>query len=289
MGNRLKNRNRMDKRASSVLLAIFSRVVLCVYALLIVYPILWTIIMSLKPNSQIFKNLWGLPTELAFDNFARAWTASGIGRNFMNTVFITVVSNVLILLVCIPLSYALGRFAFRGRGTIKAIIISGMLFPGMTALLTQYIGLLRLGLVNTFTGVFILYLAVSIPFSVFMLTNFFAAIPTEFEESAQLDGCGHWRTLWLIGVPLARNGIVMLTVLQVLSCWNEYQIALTLLPSPSKRTIAVGLSQMLKDVTQQTDWAAMFAAMVIMMSLSFTIYAVFQRKITENVTMGGIK
>jgi len=277
------------KSTGSIITGIVLRVILLAYAFVIIYPIFWVVMMSLKPNSQIFHNLWGLPQQLALDNFVRAWNASRVSQYFFNTVFVTLVSNAVILLVCIPLSYTLGRYKFKGRGAIRAIIVSGLIFPSMTGLLTQYIGLLRLGLVNTYTGIVALYLAVSIAFSVFMLSNFFASIPAEFEESAQLDGCGQWRTLWFIAVPMAAPGIVMLTILQVLSAWNEYQIALTVLPSADKRTIAVGVTMMLKDVTQQTDWGAMFAAMVIFMSFSFIIYAVFQRRIADNVSMGGIK
>jgi len=245
--------------------------------------------MSLKPNQQIFQNLWGLPQELAFDNFVRAWNASRIGEAFFNSVFLTIMTNLVILAVCLPLSYTLGRLQFKGRAAIRAIIISGMLFPAITMLLTQYIGLLRIGLINTYTGIILIYLAVSIAFTVFLLSNFFASIPREFEESAMLDGCGHWRTLWLIAVPMAWPGIVMLTILNTLSIWNEYMIALTFLQTDNMRTIAVAVSVMMRDVRQATDWGAMFAAMVILMSMSFVIYAIFQRQIQENVSMGGIK
>ena len=277
------------KKIFSLAGSVLIKAILCFYALTIIYPIFWSIMMALKPNSQIFSDLWGLPHSLALDNFARAWTASKIGRNFLNTVYIDVITNVLILTVCIPLSYTLGRYKFKGRGLIKAIIVSGFLFPSMTALITQYLGLMRLGLTDTFTGLIILYLAVSITFSVFMLSNFFAGIPVEFEEAARIEGCGHWRTMLSIGIPMAAPGITTLTVLQVLSVWNEYQIALTVLKSPEKRTIAVGVTNMLGNVQEYTDWGAVFAASVILMSMSFLIYAVFQRQISDNVTMGGIK
>jgi len=274
--------------ARSVIFGVAIRLILLVYAFTIIYPIFWTVMMSLKPNQQIFHNLWGLPQTIALDNFVRAWNASRIGSAFSNSIYVTVITNIVILVVCIPLSYTLGRMKFKGRAAIRAIIVSGLLFPSITMLLTQYIGLLRIGLVNTYTGIVSLYLAVSIAFSVFLLSNFFASIPAEFEESAQIDGCGHWRTLWLIAVPMARHGIVMLAILQVLSVWNEFAIALTVL-GQDKRTIAVAVSVMMRDVRQATDWAAMFAAMVILMSLSFVIYAVFQRQISENVSMGGVK
>ena len=279
----------VKKSAGSVILAVLLRITLIVYAFIVIYPIFWTFMMSLKPNNQIFQDLWSLPKQLAPDNYVRAWNASRVGQYFSNTVFVSIVSNIVILLVCIPLSYTLGRYRFKGRGVIKAIIVSGLIFPGMTALLTQYIGLLRMGLVNTYTGLIMLYLAVSIAFSVFMLSNFFASIPAEFEEAAWIDGCGQWRTLWRIAVPMASPGIIMLTILQVLSVWNEYQIALTLVSAQEKRTIAVGVSIMLKDHTQYTDWGALFAAMVILMSFSFVIYAVFQRRIADNLSIGGIK
>lgn len=283
------NNVRLGRDSKAIILGLLSRFILLVYAATILYPIFWTVTMSLKPNHQIFSNLWGLPQELAFDNFVRAWNASRIGDAFTNTVFITIMTNLIVLTVCIPVSYTLGRIQFKGRAAIRAIIISGMLFPQITMLLTQYIGLLRIGLVNTYTGIFLLYLAVSVAFTVFLLSNFFASIPREYEESAMLDGCGHWRTLWFVAVPMAWPGIMMLTILNTLSVWNEYMYALTFLQTDNMRTIAVAVSAMMRDVRQATDWGAMFAAMVILMSMSFIIYAIFQRQIQENVSVGGIK
>ena len=279
----------LRRTLKSRVLFVLVRLFLVVYAFAIIYPIFWIVMMSLKPNNQIFQNIWGLPQTWAFNNYVRAWEASKVGSHFFNSVFVTIASNIVILLTCIPLSYTLGRFKFRGRGAIKAIIVSGLLLPSMTGLLGQYIFLLRMKLANTHTGLILVYLAVSIAFTVFMLSNYFASVPSEFEESARLDGCGYWRTLWLIVVPMVRNGIVMVTVLNVLSTWNEYTIALTVLTDQSKRTIAVGVAGMLKAQTNYTDWGALFAAVVILMMMSFLIYIAFQRKIIDHVTLGGVK
>ena len=277
------------RKPASWITYILSRVMLLIYSLTILYPIFWVVSMSLKPNDQIFQDIWGLPQTWAFDNYVRAWEASQVGRFFMNSVIITTITILAILITCIPLSYTLGRFKFRGRGIIKAIIISGLLLPSMTGLVSQYIMLLYVGLADTYTGLTLIYLAVSIPFTVFMLSNFFAAIPVEFEEAAKLEGCGYWRTLWFIMTPMARNGILMVTVLNVLSVWNEYTIALTVISTQARRTIAIGVAAILRPQMNYTDWGALFAAMVILMTMSFLIYALFQRKIMENVTLGGIK
>jgi len=263
--------------------------ILLVYAFTVLYPIFWTVMMSLKPNSQIFQNLWGLPKEFAWDNYVRAWNNSNVGKYFFNSVFVVVVSNVLILITCIPFSYILGRFQFRGRNVIKALVVSAMLLPSMTALLSQYIMLARVKLVNTYAGLILVYVAGSIGFAVFMLSGFFATIPRDLEDAARIDGCGYARTMWSIMVPMAKPGIVMVTALNVLSTWNEYQIALTLIRDPERRMMSVGVTSMMADQTKYTDWGALFAAVVILMLMSFIIYVVFNKQIRGNVTKGAIK
>ncbi len=275
--------------AAQIVIRIFIWIVLFIYAFAVIYPIIWSVLMSLKPNSQFFQNIWGLPQTWAFDNYVRAWNNSQVGKYFFNSVFITVAANVLILATCIPISYILARFRFRGRGVIKALIVSGILFPSMTMLISQYLMLSRVKLLDTYLGLLLVYLAVSIAFSVFMLMGFFQSIPGELEDAARIDGCGYMHTLWRIMVPMAKPGVIMVTVMNVLSVWNEYQIALTLIRDKAKRTIAIGVTSMLNSQTQYTDWGALFAAVVILMLMSFIIYVCFQRYITAGVTIGAIK
>ncbi len=265
------------------------RALLLIQCFVVIYPVFWSVCMSLKPNSQFFQDIWGLPKEFAFDNYIRAWQNSHVGDYFFNSVFVTVVSTVAIMGTCIPLSYVLGRYVFKGRGVIKALVVSGLLFPSMTALISQYLMLSKVNLLDSYVGLILIYVAVSVPFSVFMLTGFFSTIPRELEEAARLDGCGYTKTMWKIMVPMAKPGIIMVTVLNVLSIWNEYSIALTLIRDPNKRTMAIGITSMLNSQTQYTDWGALFAGVCLLMGMSFIIYVLFQRQIRGSVTLGALK
>ncbi|MEN6315021.1 MAG: carbohydrate ABC transporter permease, partial [Clostridiaceae bacterium] len=252
-------------------------------------PIIWSILMSLKSNKEFFNNIWGLPSVWAFENYARAWTTARIGSYFTNSVFITVATNLLIILMCAPTSYILERIKFKCAFLIKTLFVSGMLFPQLTVLLSQYLVLTKFRLINTYTGLILVYLVVSMPFTIFMLVGFFNTIPKELEESATIDGCGYNRTFWSIMFPMAKSGVIMVTIFNVLAVWNEYAIGLTLVNDDKKKTIAVGLTNLFAMQQYYTDWSALFAGLNILMIPSIIIYVLFQKRITQGITLGAIK
>jgi ABC-type glycerol-3-phosphate transport system permease component len=237
--------------------------------------------MSLKSNKEFFNDVWGLPSIWAFENYVRAWTTARIGSYFSNSLFITVITNVLIILICAPTTYILARVHFKGSFLIKSLFVSGLLFPQMTVLLSQYLMLSKTRLINTYTGLILVYIVVSMPFTVFMLIGFFKTIPKELEEAATIDGCGYNKAFWSIMFPMAKSGIVMVTIFNVLAVWNEYAIGLTLINDDTKKTIAVGLTTLLAVQQYYTDWSALFAGLNILMISSIIIYILFQKSITQ--------
>lgn len=279
----------LEKGRKINFLYIILRILLLVYAVIVIYPLIWSILMSLKPNKEFFDNIWGLPNKWAFENYARAWTTAKVGNYFINSVFLTVVSNIIIILVCAPTTYILARFRFKGSFLIKTLYLSGMLLPQLTVLLSQYLLLAKIHLINTYSGLIFVYLVVSMPFTVFMLVGFFKTIPHELEESAMMDGCGYNRTFWSIMFPMAKSGLVMVTVFNVLAVWNEYAIALVLVSDNSKWTIAVGLTNLFAVQQYYTDWSALFAGLNILLIPSIIIYILFQKRITQGITLGAIK
>jgi N-acetylglucosamine transport system permease protein len=268
---------------------ILLRILLLVYAFIVIYPITWSILESLKTNNEFFNNIWGLPTVWAFENYVRAWTTAKIGSYFINSVIVTVISNAAIILICAPTTYILARFRFRGSFLIRTLFVSGMLLPQLTVLLSQYLLLSKFHLINTYTGLILVYIVVSMPFTIFMLVGFFKTIPKELEESAKMDGCGYNRTFWSIMFPMAKSGLIMVTIFNVLAVWNEYAIALTLISDDKKKTIAVGLTNLFATQQHYTDWSALFAGLNILMIPSIIIYVLFQKRITQGITLGAIK
>lgn len=277
------------KEAGSKIVHWILRIFLLVYAVIVLYPLIWSVFMSLKSNQEFFNNIWGLPTVLRFDNYYRAWTVANIGSYFFNSVAITILANVVIVLVCAPATYILARMDFKGSFLIKTLFVSGMLLPQLTVLLTQYLLLTRVHLINTRTGLVLVYLVVSMPFTIFMLLSFFKTIPREMEESAMLDGCGYHKTFWIIMFPMAKAGTIMVTIFNVLAVWNEYAIALTLISDEGKKTISVGLTSLFANQQFYTDWSALFAGLNILMFPTILIYIFFQGRITQGITLGSIK
>lgn len=279
----------MQKRSIKFISDLFLRLILIVYSIIVVCPMIWAILMSFKSNKEFFYNIWGLPSRWMFENYQRAWIAARIGSYFANSVVVSIFTVAFIIMLCVPATYILTRIRFKGSYFFFTMYAAGMLLPAMTGLISQYLLLNRFGLIDKLSGVVILYVLVSMPFTIFMLSSFFKSIPGELEEAAMIDGCGYNKTLWKIIFPMAKPGIITVSIFNFLSVWNEYAIALTMINSDSKKTIAVGIVNLFAVQQYYTDWSALFAGLVIIMLPVLIVYAIFQNRLTEGITLGAIK
>lgn len=277
-----------SKRKNSIS-DILLRTILFIYSIIVICPMLWAVLMSLKTNEEFFYNIWGLPTKWMVENYIRAWTTAKMGNYFFNSVLVTIVALSFIIIFASTASYILARIKFKGSSLIFTLYVSGMLIPSMTGLISQYLLLNSIKLVDTRIGLILIYIFVSMAFSVFMLSSFFKTIPGELEESAMIDGCGYNKMFWLIMFPMAKAGVITVSIFNFLSIWNEYAIALTLINSDNKKTLAVGLVNLFSVQQYYTDWSALFAGLIIIMLPVLVVYAIFQNKIIAGITVGAIK
>ncbi len=273
------------------------------YSLVILFPLAWLSYTSLKSTEEIFRSAWAPPTEPQWVNFRNAWFGMsgepGLGPYFLNSVFLTVVSVLLILAVGSMTTYGLTRFRFRGAGTLMNAFIGGMVFPIFLAVVPLFLLLNQTrvpviaprGFINTdhYAGLIAVYVAYSLPFTVFVLSGFFRSLPEELAEAAAIDGAGRWQTFLRVMLPLAKPGLVVAGVFNVIGIWNEYPLALVLITDRARYTLPLGLAQITQRQQYSADWGALFAALFMVMLPTMLVYLFFQRQISAGLTAGAIK
>ncbi|MEA2530184.1 MAG: N-acetylglucosamine transport system permease protein [Thermomicrobiales bacterium] len=273
-----------------------TQAMLGMWALLVIFPFVWMIMTSLKTDGEIIASPWELPSALQWDNFARAWTDARIGRFFVNTIIVLAGSLTGTLLVSAMAAYVLARFVFPGRQFIYFAFAAGLMFPVYLALVPLYFlvdDLDRFGLgLATYQSLILVYIAYSLPFTIFFLTAFFKTLPSELGEAAILDGASHYQIFFQVMLPLAKPGLIAMGIFNFLGQWNQFLLPLVLMPEtldPDKLMLSQGLYFLSIQGTYDSDYSALFAAMVITMIPTLIVYILFQRRLEAGLTAGALK
>ncbi|MCC5579730.1 carbohydrate ABC transporter permease [Microtetraspora sp. AC03309] len=269
-----------------------SHLALVVWAILVIYPIVWTFLGSFKTNTEIFGDRpLGLPATFHWDAWGRAWAKAHIGQYMINTILVVAVATFFTMLLSSMAAYVLARYRFFGSKVIYLLFVSGLSFPVFLALVPLFLTVKNLGLLGTHTGVIIVYVAYSLPFSVFFLTAFFKTLPTSVAEAAMMDGASHTRTFFQVMMPMAKPGLISITIFNVLGQWNQYLLPIVLLPGDAqdKWLITQGVANISTSAGYEADWAGLFAALSMAIIPMLIIYIVFQRQIQSGLTAGALK
>lgn len=266
-----------------------SQLFLIVWALAVMLPLLWMVVSAFKTDPEILSSPWSIPNALQWDNFRRAWTTAHIGRYLWNTVVVVTGGVVGTLLVSSMAAYALSRFTFPGNRALYYLFVSGLMFPVFLALVPLYFVVQDLHLLGTKHGLILVYIAYSLPFSIFFMHGFFKSLPTDLAESAVLDGAGPYRVFFEIMLPLARPGLIAMAIFNFLGQWNQYLLPLVLNPEQQNYVIAQGLQALNLNQGYKSDWSALFAGLTITMIPMLVVYIVFQRRLEGGLTAGALK
>ena len=277
------------RRFSAWLVLVY--VVLAAWMAVSLFGFSWVVLTSLKTNRELFniRTIWGLPDVLQWENYVRAWTRSQMGNFFVNSVIVSVVSVLLINLVGSMAAYVLARFRFAGNRLILGAFILGSAIPLQLITVPLYLLFTDLGLRDSLVGLILVYVAVSMPFTVFVLTGFFRTLPTALEEAAVLDGASEYVVYWRVMLPLATPGLITVTIFNFLGIWNEYLLALMLIDESEKMTIPLGLYNLQVIQEYAADFTGLFAGFVIMLVPSVALFIVLQERITRGMTVGALK
>lgn len=259
------------------------------WALIVIFPMVWLLYSSLKTDQQIFFNPWLLPDTPHWENFRRAWVEAHIGQYFFNSIVVVLPAVALTLFLSALAAYILGRFPFPGNRAIFYLFLSGMLFPVFLALVPLFFLVRDLGMLSTYQGLILVYVAYSLPFSIFFLTGFFRTLPSELHEAAIIDGANQFQVFFRIMLPLAQAGLVSIGIFNVLGMWNQYILPLVLMTKSSRYVLTQGLAYMLHQQYYQNDWSGLFAAVTLVMVPTLIVYILFQNKIQKGITVGALK
>lgn len=266
-----------------------SQFFLTIWALLVILPLLWMVVSAFKTDPEILSSPWKLPHALQWDNFNRAWNAAHIGRYIWNTVVVVGGGVIGTLLVSSMAAYALSRFKWPGNRLLYYLFVSGLMFPVFLALVPLYFVVKDLHMLGTKQGLILVYIAYSLPFSIFFMHGFFKNLPTDLAEAAIIDGAGPYRVFFEVMLPLARPGLIAMAIFNFLGQWNQYLLPLVLNADEKNYVIAQGLQALNLQQGYKGDWSALFAGLTITMVPMLVVYIVFQRRLEGGLTAGALK
>jgi len=258
-------------------------VVLIVFAVAIIYPLLWMFLNGFKSNAELFGDPWGLPSTWRWENFVKAWNL-GVVRYLMNSVFVAAVAVVTTILFSSMAAYSLTRYRIPFAGAITVLLLGGMMLAPTVALIPLFRLLQTLGIFNTYWGLIVLYTAFRIPFTVFLIRAYMVTISREIEDAAIVDGASRWQVFWLVIMPLSRPIIVSAALLQALFSWNEFVFALVFINDTDLKTLPVGLLAMQGRVL--SDWPVLFAALTIAAVPMIVLFMAGQRQFIRGLSEG---
>jgi len=256
-------------------------------------PGLWVVLNAFRPNAEILTKpaVW-IPERLTLVNFANMF---GFGEivtipfldYLRNSIFISLTSTVIAVAVGMMGGYAFARFRFPGKAPVFIAIMLSRAVPGIALSLPVFILWSRLGIIDTPLSLILVYVAMNVPFVVWLTDGFFRQVPLELSEAAQIDGCTRWQAFWRVEFPLARAGIASAGIFAFLISWNEFALASQLTRSTDSKTLPVGLMDFTAQFT--IDWAGMCAMAVIIIIPAVVLTFIVQKHLIAGLTFGGVK
>jgi multiple sugar transport system permease protein len=266
-----------------------TRLVLAIlFAAISIFPLLFMASLSFQPPSDVFSGTPVLvPTHPTTANYAQAWTENSFGHFFANSLYVSLGTVVLTVVLAALAAFAFARFRFPFREVTFYAFLASLAVPGILLIIPQYLLMTRLHLINSLTGLILIYASQNLPFSIFLLRGFFEAIPRELEESFRVEGAGNVRVLTRLIAPLSVPALATVAMFTFNAAWDEFIIALTLINTPSHRTLPIGLALFIGAHT--TAWGPLFAGSMIATVPSVIVYLMAQRWFRHGVSLGGLR
>ena len=294
----MKNMNEINR--AERLYKVFIYLVLGLLAVLILIPVVWVMVASVKETVEHYGSPWALPTHIHWQNFADAWTKANMGGYMLHSVTITAMALAILLVVALPASYCLARFKFVGNKLLNTCFMAGLFINVNYIVVPIYLMLsdadkwckTTLGqamLLNNHFVVAVVYAATALPFTIYLLSSYFATLPHDFEEAAYIDGAGYWRTMLEIIFPMAKPSIITVILFNFLSFWNEYIIIKTLVTDRDQWTLPAGLLNLMQAQQSAAEYGPMYAGLVLVMLPVLILYICVQKNLTKGMTVGGLK
>ena len=288
MGERNMQRLTTGQRIGKVAVKTGTYLFLCIMALIVLFPFYWMIISSLKTLEEYRLNIptfW--PKVIVWQNYAEAFTQANLGRLFLNTAYVGIVSTVLSLVITVLSAFAFARLEFKGKELMFGALLATMMIPGELFTITNYATVNNLGWMRDFKALIIPFL-VSV-FYIYLLRQNFMQIPNELYLAAKVDGCGDLKYLWKVMIPLAMPTLISITILKMMGAWNSYVWPRLVANDEAHRMITNGLRNAFTATTGDVNYPVQMAAVAIVSAPLFLVFIFLRKYIMAGVSRSGIK
>ncbi len=275
------------RRPDALVMTGLAQALLAANTLLVVLPMLFMVLSSLKTTREIFQRPFALPAVFRWDNYAQVWGAAHFAVYFRNSLIVTVVSMVLILAAGTLAAYALGRYQFRGSDFLFLFFLSGIMVPIRLAVIPLFILMRDLRLLDTLWALILVYTASGLPSAVFILTGFFRTLPRDLDHAARIDGAGELGILLRVLLPLVRPALAIVTVYNIIPIWNDFFFPLVFIHREEIKTLPLGLTVFFGQY--QTNWALLFAGLTLAAAPVLALYVVMSQQFIKGLTAGAVK
>ena len=254
-------------------------------AFLWLVPVVWMLSMALTPNDALQRDTVGLvPAGFTWSNFADVFRVGNMPRWFFNSFLVTTVTTVLTVLFCSMAGYAFAKIQFTGRALLFAVVIAGLMVPKEALFIPLFLTFSDAGQQNTYQALFLPRIA--FPLGVFIMTQFFARVPSEYAEAARIDGDGRWRTFWSIMLPLARPAMASLAIFTFVLTWNDYLWPLVISTEREMFTVTTGLASLQSNFAAATEVGSLMARGLVGSLPLIVLFLLFQRQLIRGITLG---
>ncbi|MDR3111754.1 MAG: carbohydrate ABC transporter permease [Elusimicrobiota bacterium] len=267
--------------------ATITHFILIIVSLSCVFPVFWMVSSSLKTQEEVFSKMSLLPSTWNWSNYVTAFVKADFGQYFLNSVFYTVVGVFFVIFISTLAAYAFARLEFFGKSFFFYLLIATLLIPIPGVFVPLFLLLKNLSLLDTRTGLLLCYISNGLAFAIFLLKGFFDELPKEVEEAALIDGCSRFGIYYRIALPLAKPAIATLVIMNALTIWNEFLLALVVLQDKAKMPIQRGL--MVFQGTFVTDYPLLMAGLTIATIPIVIVYLYMQKHIIKGIAAGALK
>ena len=273
---------------TKILVQVLLYTFLCVMALIIVFPFYWMIISSLKSVGEYRLPIPTLfPNDLMWGNYIEAFTAANLGKLFMNTVYVGIVSTILSLVITVLSAFAFARLEFKGKNALFAALLATMMIPGELFTITNYVTVTKFGWLDSYTVLIVPFL-VSV-FYIYLLRQNFLQIPNELYLAAKVDGTSDLKYLWKVMIPLSLPNLISITILKMMGAWNSYVWPRLVTSTDDYRLITNGLRDAFTDMSGQANIPVQMAAVTVVSIPLFLVFIFLRKYIMKGVSRSGIK
>ncbi len=256
-------------------------------AIVVLYPIFMMVMSGFKTNAEIFGSPFALPKNPSLANYAVIWNTTDVPRYLLNSAIVTVISVVALLVTGTMAAYAISRYKFRGSIMVSLFFLAGLMLPLRLAIIPLFVQLKAMGLVDNLLGLIFIYTAMSLPSTVFILTGFLRALPSELEDSARVDGASELRIMVQIMVPLITPAMVIAGIYNAVPIWNDFFFPLIFIQTPENKTLAQGLTSFFGEYS--VNFGVLYAGLTLAALPVVAVFIIQSKRFIAGMTAGAIK